>query len=122
MIIDPHGPTPVHNPGYATATVWQWISCCSQHTTLNSHFEPWNGFMFSLAYMKNLPSFRENLSITIQRMSALTPRFFFRASANKLSCMNSHTQIVIQDSGVFMWQLCIYVVSQIATQQKKCEL
>ena len=94
----------------------------AQHTTLNSHFEPWNGFMFSLGYMKNLPSCRENLSITIQRMSALTPHFFFRVSANKLSYMNSQKQIVIQDSGVIMCQLCIYVVSQIATQQKKIEL
>ena len=117
MITGPHGPRrfiildtprPLSGSGLVVAL-----------TTLNSHFEPWNGFMFSLGYMKNLPSCRENLSITIQRTSALTLHFLFRASANKLSYMNSQKQIVIQDSGVIMCQLCIYVVSQIATQQKK---
>ena len=61
------------------------------HTTLTLKL----GMGSCLAYMKNLPSCRENLSITIQKMSA-----------NELSCMNSHKQIVIEDSGIFIWQVC----------------
>ena len=63
------------------------------HTTLTLNLGM--GSCLAYMYMKKRPTCRENLSITMQKMSA-----------NELSCMNIHKQIVIEDSGIFIWQVC----------------